>query len=123
MLIRLPRSRPCNGALHFRSIALLAAFRFVFLVYSVQHTYHQCFYVNVGSEEQNSTFYRSTARFRSNALCVLGYTALALVVSSIWRIQGAFLVKQDAGPRERFLMVGVIVIVGDVATALFSLTF
>ena len=65
--------------------------------------------------------YWSTARLRySIALQVLGYTALASVISSIRRIQGA-VTKQDTGASKRFPQGIISVIVGDVATVLLSL--
>ena len=74
-----------------------------------------------GSEEQNSTLYRSTARLHySIALSVLGYTAKAAVIFSMG-IQGA-VAEQDAGPSERFHHVRARVIVGEVATVLLILT-
>jgi len=65
--------------------------------------------------------YWSTARLHNSiALQVLGYTALASVISSIRRIQGA-VAKQDTGASKRFPQGIISVIVGDVATVLLSL--
>ena len=67
--------------------------------------------------------YRSTAGLHySIALSVLGYTAQASVISSIWRIQGA-VAEQDTGASERFSIGIVCVEVGEVATVLLFLTY